>query len=314
MDIKDLRLLVDVAQLGSFAEVARLRAVDPSWVSRSVAGMEAELGFRMFQRSTRNVTPTESGAAYIRRIEVLLDELEQAREDATALTSGVGGTLRMTTSIAFGQRILVPLLPKFRAAFPNLALDLVLTDENLDLVAERIDLAVRLVSEVTGDLVATRLGRTRYRVCATPEYVERHGIPASPDALSERSCLLVDLPGYRSRWLFRDRSGRVAEVPVRGDIRVSSALALYGAACTGLGPALLPDWMIDDDIEQGRLVDLFAAFEVTATSFETAMWLIYATRSYLPRKVRTMIDFLKGEFAARTAEDVHGDAGSKRTQ
>lgn len=298
MEIKDLRLLVDVAQLGSFAEVARQRNLDPSWVSRSVANLETELGFRVFQRSTRSVAPTESGTIYIRRVESLIGELEQAKEDALAVSTELGGTLRMTATIAFGQEILLPLLPKFRTLFPRLALDLVLSDESLDLVANRIDLAVRLASEVSGDLVVTKLARTVYRVCASPSYLATHGIPNVPAALSNGSVLRVDLPGFRSRWMFRDKGGRVEEVVIGGDILVSGALALHALTLAGLGPALLANWLVDEDIRQGRLIDLFPKLEVTATSFETAMWLVYPSRSFLPRKVRTMVDFLKMEIAS----------------
>lgn len=298
MEIKDLRLLVDVAQLGSFAEVARQRNLDPSWVSRSVANLEIELGFRVFQRSTRSVAPTESGAIYIRRVESLIGELEEAKEDALAASAELGGTLRMTATIAFGQKILLPLLPKFRALFPRLALDLVLSDESLDLVANRIDLAVRLASEVSGDLVVTKLARTVYRVCASPTYLATHETPSAPAALSNGSVLRVDLPGFRSRWMFRDKADRVEEVAVGGDIQVSGALALHTLTLAGLGPALLANWLVDEDIRQGRLIDLFPNLEVTATSFETAMWLVYPSRSFLPRKVRTMVDFLKMEIAS----------------
>jgi DNA-binding transcriptional LysR family regulator len=295
MDDHDLRLLIEVARRGSFAEVARDRGIDPSWVSRTIASSEERLGFRLFQRTTRRMTLTEAGEIYLGRLGAIIDELDEARDEALAVSTGPIGTLRMTATVAFGQRVIVPLVPRFKAAFPKVDLDLLFSDANLNLVAERVDLAVRLSAGVSGDVVATKLLDTAYRVCASPDYLARHGRPQAPQELTGRDCLLFALPGFRSRWLFRDAAGEVTEIPVRGGITVSGALALHALALAGMGPALLAGWLVDADIAAGRLVDLFPDRDVTATTFETAVWLLCPSRSFLPRKVRAMIDFLKAE-------------------
>jgi len=299
MNLDNARLLTEMLHRGSFAEVARDRGVDPSWISRAIAAAESELGFRVFQRTTRRVTLTEAGEIYLRRIEALVDEFDQARDDALAVSAGPVGRLRMTTTVAFGQRVIVPLISRFRAAYPELELEVVLSDTNLDLVAERIDLAVRLGAQVSGDFVVTKLRDTTYRVCASPEYLERVGSPAAPADLSERDCLRFALPGFRNRWHFRKDEGEAFEVPIGGSVVMSGALALRDLALAGMGPALLADWLVDEDIAAGRLCDLFPSHQVTATTFETAVWLIYPSRSFLPRKVRAMTDFLKGEASLR---------------
>jgi len=119
---------------------------------------------------------------------------------------------------------------------------------------------------------------------------------ATPRDLAARSCLLFPFPGYRTRWIFRDATGRRREVPVQGRIVISNALALHRCARDGLGPALLADWLVDDDLASGNLVDLFPEFRVTATDFETAVWLLYPSRAYLPLKTRAFIDFLRQSF------------------
>jgi DNA-binding transcriptional LysR family regulator len=291
MDTEDLRLLMAVAGAGSFAAAARIRGTDPSSVSRAVAAVERRLGLRLFQRSTRRLSLTEAGEAYLRRVEPLLDELDQARDEAQATGRGPLGTLRLTASVAFGQRCLVPLLAEFRERFPQLALELLLTDANLDLVAERIDLAVRLGPAPTGDVIARRLLATRYRVCAAPGYARGRPL-AGPEELSGVDCLLFLLPEYRSRWRFRDPAGRTVEVAVQGSLALSNALALRECALAGMGPALLADWLVGEDLARGALVDLFPDHEVAATEFATAAWLLYPSRSYLPRKVTATIDFL----------------------
>ena len=293
MDIDDARLLAEIAHRGSFADAARDRDVGPSSISRIVSALETELGFRIFQRTTRRVTLTEAGEIYLRRIGSAVDDFESARDDALAVSVGPVGRLRMTATVAFGQKVVVPIVPLFKARYPRVDLELVFSDANLDLVTERIDLAVRHGAQLTGDLVVTKLRDTTYRVCASPAYLERAGRPRAPRDLSERECLRFALPGFRSRWLFRIAGSEAFEVPVRGGLVASGALAMHGLTLAGMGPALLADWLVDEDLAAGRLIDLFPEFQVTATTFETAVWLLYPSRSFLPLKVRAMIDFLK---------------------
>ncbi|MBD2248413.1 hypothetical protein H6G26_34235 [Nostoc sp. FACHB-888] len=127
----------------------------------------------------------------------------------------------------------------------------------------------------------------------SPAYLEREKYLHVPDDLRVHKCLLFTLPNFRSRWLFRDSNGTVSEVPIEGDIVISNALGLRDCALAGMGPALLANWLIDEDIAQGKLIDLFANYHVTATDFETAAWLLYPSKTYLPNKVRVMINFLK---------------------
>ncbi|MBD2249091.1 LysR family transcriptional regulator [Nostoc sp. FACHB-888] len=165
MDLENLRIFIEVARRGSFAAVARDHNIDPSSVSRVVASLEEELGIRLFQRTTRHLTLTESGNLYLCRVDALLDELEHARDEALAVSVGPIGTLRVTTSVAFGHKFLVPLLPEFRDLFPDLKLELLLTDTNLDLVSERVDLAIRLGPNIQIGVTCVKLFNTRYRVC-----------------------------------------------------------------------------------------------------------------------------------------------------
>lgn len=293
MEIDFLKVFVEVARCGSFAEVARQRGVDPSSVSRVIASLETTMGARLFQRSTRRLALTEAGTVYRARIEPVLDELDRARDEALDVSSGPSGTLRLTASVTFGQMRVLPLLPEFRQRYPAVKLECLFTDDNLDLVANRIDLAVRLAPAVEGDLVVTKLVDTTYRVVASPAYIDT-SLPLSvPSDIARHACLLFAYRSFRSNWLFKDASGAVTEVPIQGEVTLSTALALRDAAVWGMGPALLPDWLVTDPIADGRLVDVFPEYAVTATTFQTAAWLVYPARSFLPSKVRAMIDFLK---------------------
>lgn len=293
METETIRTVALVARHGSFAAAARVLNIDPSTVSRLVSQAETALGLRLFQRSTRHLSITEEGALYLHRVEPLLDELDQAREDAAGSGAVANGTLRMTASVAFAHECIVPHLRRFREAYPDVAIELIPTDANLDIRAEGIDLAVRLAAAPGGDLISTRLITTRYRVCAAPAYLAQHPPPATPADLSAHDCLRFALPEYRTRWVFRRGADAPFEVPISGRIIIASALSLRAAALDSLGPALLADWLVGEDIASGRLVDMFPDYGCTATDFDTGAWALYPSRSFLPGKVRAMIDFLR---------------------
>jgi DNA-binding transcriptional LysR family regulator len=298
MDNTQLRHFVDVAYSGSFAAVARTHGTDPSNISRSVAQLEGELGFRLFQRTTRTLALTEAGQAYLTRIAPLVDELETAREEALELTTKPKGSLRMTTSVAFGHQVISPLITAFRSSYPEVQLEVLMTDSVVDLVAERIDLAIRLAPRIDSGFIGLQLMQTRYRVVTSPAWLKKHRAfqkpSADPRQLHDQACCVFPLAGFRSRWRFRTAGQDDAfEVSVKPAVIISNALSLLQCTLDGAGPCLLADWLVDDEIKAGRLVALFPSYEVTATEFETAAWLLYPSRSFLPLKTRAMIDFLK---------------------
>jgi DNA-binding transcriptional LysR family regulator len=292
MDIDNLRIFMEAVRLGSFAAAAREHDLEPSSVSRAVAAIEAELGVRLLQRTTRSMVPTEAGALYYASVSRLIEELDRAQDEAVAARTEPSGPLRLTTSVAFGQICLTPLLPALRAAFPKVQFELLFTDAMLDLIAERIDIAIRIAPDYRGDVVGVKLFPTYYRVVASPRYLKQTGMPKTPRDLSTRSSLLFDLPEFRSRWLFR-KGKAMMEVSVQGHLIFSNVLAMKAAAIDGLGPALMADWVIGSDIEAGRLVDLFPAYQVAASASVSAAWLLYPSRAYIPRKVRAVIDWLR---------------------
>jgi len=297
MNLDTLDLFVEVARKRSFAAVAKKRNVDPSSVSRAIADLEAELGLRLFQRTTRTMTLTEAGDVYLSRIEPLTEEIARAREAALQVTGQPRGLLRITASVTFGQMCIMPLLGDFRALYPHLKVECLFTDANLDLVADRIDLAVRLAPIVRGDLIVSKLMDTRYRVVASPAYLASRPPVGRPSDLSAHKVLFFNLKAFRNRWLFRDAAGHVESVPIDGDITLAPAGSLLAAAIDGLGPALLPDWLIESAIGRGELVDVLPEHRAAATTFDTAAWLVYPSRAFVPRKVRAMVDFLRVRLA-----------------
>jgi DNA-binding transcriptional LysR family regulator len=293
MELSVLQTFVEVVKQGSFAAVARERNLDPSSVSRAIAGLEEELGIRLLQRTTRQLSPTEAGMMYFQRIQPLVEEMQQAIDVATDVSGQPKGTLRITASVSFGLKCIVPLLPGFRMTYPDLTVDLVLTDANVDLFTERIDLAIRLGLLADSTLIAQQLIQTRYFICASPQYLKQWGHPKTPSDIEKHNCLLFPLAGFRSKWRFRNKDRDESEVFVRGHTIISNAIALQQCAIAGMGLALLPNWLISQDLRDGVLVNVFPDYDVTATEFTTAAWLVYPSRAYVPLKVRVFIDFLK---------------------
>lgn len=292
METRLLDIFLAVVQQGSFAAAARQLDLDPSYVSRSIAALETEYGVRLFQRTTRQLALTEAGTTLLGRIEPVLSELQLAREEVSSAQAQPGGKLRISASVAFGQTCLMPHVDRFISAYPEIDLQLLLTDTNLDLIRDTIDLAIRLAADVDNNLIHHQLMPTHYRVCASPDYLKNHGLPEYPHELSAHRCVCFTLPDYNSQWRFKTPKQDIINVVITPRLMISNALALKQATVDGIGPALLADWLIREELQAGSLVDVFPAYAVTATTFDTAAWLVYPARSFLPAKTRALINFL----------------------
>lgn len=294
MDFARLNIFAECVAQGSFSKAARALDLDPSQVSRAVSALEQDLGVRLFERSTRRIALTEAGGLYHGRVAPILTELAGAAEAARDLTSAPRGHLRVAASTAFGARVIAPMLKDFLGAYPEIDVTLLLDDAPVDLLKDRIDLAVRLVPEALPDTVVSKLCRTRYRVVAASGTVEVE----HPSELEHIPVLRFAYPGFRDLWRFRS-SDQIIEVPVSGRVEMTGAAALLTAARAGLGPALLADWLVARDLASGRLVDLLPEFEATATSFDTGAWILQPSLQYQPQKTRVFIEALRGWVKSR---------------
>ncbi|MCH2078585.1 MAG: LysR substrate-binding domain-containing protein [Rhodobacteraceae bacterium] len=196
--------------------------------------------------------------------------------------------------MALGTLCLTPHLTEFSQTYPEITLDLVLEDKPTDLVSSGLDIALRLAPEVQGYLICSKLTSTTYHVCATPEVARTL---QSPESLATTPVLRQNLTGYHDAWMVKSRDGATTHYPVHGPILMSNPLALLEAACLGAGAALLADWVSEAAVRDGRLVRLWPDHQVTATNFDTALWLLYSSRFYLPARTRAGIDFLRAKLA-----------------
>lgn len=306
MELRSLEILIDVMRHGNFTAAAKGRKLDPATVSRIIASIEVELGMRLFQRTTRRLRPTEAGLAYFERIEPLVEDLRRANSVAEDLTARPRGRLKVASAVSFAEVNLVPLLPEFSARHPELDLDLVLTDSDLDLVAEHIDAAIVIGPLRDKSSVAHRLCDYTPVVCASPDYIRKHGRPTTPDELAHHPCLSLALRGFAAgQWKFTCRNtDRIKRVRIREHLRTSNAMALKLCALRGMGIALQARWMIGCELRDGRLIDLFPDFKVTSALGEVAAWLVHPSRDYVPKKVRVFVDFLKERFRDGAPGDV----------
>jgi len=299
MEIEALELFAELMRTRSFTDIAHARGIAPSSVSRTIAGLEKELGIRLFQRSTRKLEPTEAGVTYFERIEPLLAELQSARLMAADLDAQPRGVLRVTTGVVYGEMYIAPLLPELAERYPSLTIELILTDATLDLIEERIDVAIRTGTLRDSNYVARRLKDMTFYLCAAQTYLNRHGKPTDPEEVMSHNCLLFPRVGYTTtKWLFRNRSGNIREIPIRGNCLITNSRAIKECAMAGMGLALLPDWLVGAEVEAGSLIRLFDNHEVTPTDYEGAVWMLSPSREYVPLKTRVFTEYLLKKFQA----------------
>jgi DNA-binding transcriptional LysR family regulator len=295
MTLDAIQTFVDVVARGSFAAVARARRVAPSSVSRLVAELEADLQVRLFQRTTRRLSLTEAGQAYLDRVAPLLQELAQARDHARDLGAVPRGVLRIAVTGTFAQVHLVRWLPRFLAQHQDLRLELALDARYTDLISDQIDVAVRLGRVPPTSAVAKKLCAMPRAIVASPKLLKTISRP-KPEMVGTMPCLLFPHEGYGPRWKFRDRRGKVREFEPKSRVVAADGLVLRRLAADGEGFALLPRWLCAEELAAGSLVDVFPAYDVTATEFDAAVSLLYASRSYLPLKVRVFVSFMSDLF------------------
>ena len=292
MDISSLKLFVEVMRRRSFTEVAKTERMAPSSVSRAIASLETELGSRLFQRSTRKLEPTEAGMRYFERVAPLLKELIEAGEMMADSSEVPRGTIKVSAPTVFGEMYLVPVLEELHKKYPDLTIELLLNDAYVDLIGERIDVAIRLGTLRDSSYIARRVRKMRYYICASPAYLERRGTPATPQEVARYECLLFPREEYNLNWLFRDAAGNVEEVQIHGRCLITNSEAIRQCAMSGMGLALLPDWFVDPDIKSGALQALFDDFEVSATDYDSAISILQPSRIYVPLKTKVFVQHL----------------------
>lgn len=290
-DVNGMLLFAEVVRAKSFSEAARRQSLSKSQVSKAVARLEASLGVQLIRRTTRKLSLTEVGEAYFEHCERILEELSLANDMVSSHHQLPRGRLKISASVAFGTLHVAPALPDFLAQYPELSVDMTISDRLVDLAEDGYDVALRISPEPGANLVARRLAPIRRKICASPAYLARYGIPAKPAELSQHNCLDYSFMSSQGHWHLQGPDGDIS-VPVAGNLRINDDEALSQAVLGGLGLALLPTFIIGKDLQDGRLTEVLPGYVPT----ERFVYAVYLSNRHLPLKVRAFIDFLLARF------------------
>jgi DNA-binding transcriptional LysR family regulator len=289
-EISDLRLFVRMVAAGSLSETARRLNSSLPVMSRRLSAMENRLGARLIDRSTRRFTLTEEGALLYERGAFILADIDQVEAEVGARTQAPRGHIRVGAPLEIGRRRIAPLIGAFTRQHPDVTVELVLNDARANIVRDDLDLALHIDQPVDGDIIARLVLPSRRVVCAAPDYIGRRGRPERPADLLRHDCIhLVRGHQLFDRWTFVE-DGKPLEVRVRPSLSTSSAEVVHDWILSGHGVGLKALWDIEDDLAEGRLVELLAPF----TASEINLYAIYRSRSHLPNRVRVFIDFVVG--------------------
>lgn len=290
-DINDMLLFAQVVKARSFSGAARRLEISKSRVSKAVARLEAALGVRLLQRSTRSLSLTEVGEVYFEHCDRMLDELAQAEETIGRLHLEPRGKLKFSAPVAFSTLHVAPALADFMQRYPELKVDMTISDRLVDLVEEGYDLALRIAPEPSANLVAHRLAPIRRKICASPSYLDKFGMPDKPEDLEAHNCLDYTYMNAQGYWHLQ--SGEVdVSIPVSGSLRINDDEALSQAVLGGLGLALLPTFIVGSELQSGRLVEVLPGY----VPVERFIYAVHMPNRHLPQKVRAFIDFLRERF------------------
>ncbi|NMF63566.1 LysR family transcriptional regulator [Brasilonema octagenarum] len=287
--LQDLEVFVQVVNSGNFAKAAVALDINPSAISRRITQLENQLGVRLFNRTTRSLSLTEVGERYFNRCLNILADLEEADREAKQHSQAPQGLLHVSCSTMFAHRHLLTRIPEFLAHYPRLSIQLVLSDDVVDVVGEGIDVAIRISEVANSSLITRRLVSDRRITCAAPVYLDRYGTPKTPDDLANHNCIALN--AYKTtlnQWRFRDPVG-LREIRVAGNFTVNSGVALYEAVLAGLGIARVSAFLADQALRSGQLIPILSECE---DKNDVGIYAIFPSNRYLLPKVQCFVEFL----------------------
>ncbi|SCK61546.1 DNA-binding transcriptional regulator, LysR family [Variovorax sp. HW608] len=296
--LKQLESFVAIATRGSLTAAAKAEGVAPAIIGRRIDGLEERLGVKLLVRTTRRITLTHEGSAFLEDCQRLLTELANAEASVSAGGVKASGHLRVTAPAGFGRRHVAPLVPRFHELHPEVTLSLNLSDRVVDVAGESFDCAVRVGDLPDSSLVSVRLADNRRRCVATPEFVRRHGAPKHPSELARFDCLSLSSDASQTRgWAFRVPTGsgehEVIHLKPSGPLDCSDGQVLHDWCLAGHGIAWRSTWEVEAEIDAGLLVPLLDDFAAPPNG----IYAVFPQRKHLPLRVRLWLDFLKAHYA-----------------
>lgn len=284
----EMQVFLRTVEAGNFSEVARALRMTPSTVSKLITRIETRLGVRLLERSTRRLSLTSEGQIYYKRSLALLSEMDEMERELSQCAESAGGTVRVNASVAFGVLGLEPELPAFWQAYPNIIVDLSLSDEMVDLYLDRTDIAFRIGSLPDSAMMARRIGVARRKIVASPAYLERHGAPRTVEDLSAHNCLGFNFRRAAPVWPLKE-SGRIVDRAVHGALLANNGETVRRMAVAGVGLARLGDYHARDDLAAGRLIEILTD---AVEDDEEEIHAVYLGGARLPQRVQLFLDFI----------------------
>ncbi|RCK34202.1 transcriptional regulator [Thalassospira xiamenensis] len=284
--LQAMSTFVRVVETGSFSAAARLVGVGQPAISKAIAGLEDRLQVRLLIRSTHGLTPTDAGLRFYERAKSAIREADEAELEARGEGAGLSGRLRVSAATTFARLLIVPQLPRFLAEHPELEIDILLDDRAIDLVAEGIDLALRMGPLADSSAVARRIGRGRRSVMATPEYLERAGTPSVPADLATHEAIIYSQ--LSNSWTFH-KAGAEASVAVNGRVRLSAAEGIRASVLAHMGLTVNSDWMFAPELESGAVRRVLTDWELPSVD----LWAVFPTGRLASAKAKAFASFVE---------------------
>jgi DNA-binding transcriptional LysR family regulator len=289
---RQISTFVDVVARGSLSAAARAEGIAPAMIGRRLDALEARLGVKLLQRTTRKLALTDEGAAFLEDCQRILAELAEAEAAVSERSARATGHLLVSAPAGFGRLHVAPLVPSFLVEHREVTLELNLNDRVVDVVGEGVDVAIRIASLGDSNLVGVKLADNRRVVVAAPAYLKRHGVPRSLDELARHNCLAIGSAGSQRGWTFRD-NGKVVTIKVSGNMECNDGAVLHTWALAGRGLAWRSIWEVGADIEGGRLVPVLDEFAAPGNDISA----VFAQRRHLPLRIRAFVDFLRHAYS-----------------
>ena len=296
--IAGIQLFIRIVESGSFSKAAEELHITQPTATKHVAALEGRLGVRLLNRNTRGVSATEIGTLYYQKCKTIQREVEEADNLASLLQSRLGGTLRVSTSVAFGRRVLTPLVLAFMHEHAEISIDLSFDDRYVNLVEQGVDVALRMGRLADSSLGSRYLGVNPWLAAASPDYLARRGEPSTPADLARHACLVYSSVQGDDRWQFSDALGASISVQVQGPLRSNNLSAVLAAARAGQGVAVLPWYVAREAVAEGSMRPLLPGFMLPAQELHA----VYPSPKMLPSKVATFIAFLQARLADRDGQ------------
>ncbi|WP_018413251.1 LysR family transcriptional regulator [Methyloversatilis thermotolerans] len=283
-----MQLFLRVAELGSFSAVAQQMGVARSVVTRQIAALEAHLGVKLMARSTRRLSLTAAGTAYLEKCRVILNLVEAAETGIAEQRQALRGAIRIGTPLSYGLKRLSPLLLDFAQQHPEVAIDIDYNDRRVNLIEEGMDLAIRVTARLDPATVARRIASSRLIAVASPDYIARHGAPVTPEDIAHHECLGYTAASGPPGWVFTTPDGRTVTVPLRARITASNGDVLAEAAARGMGLTCQPDFILDPWLADGRLLPVLTDCAMP----ELGVYAVLPGNRHVPHRVRVLMDWL----------------------